>query len=190
MSAPAPRETGRRLVHVATGLLGVLALFVPPATVSPVIAAFAAAALAGDAIHIRGGPGAALVQALGGPLYRPEEARRLSGGSFLAVGYLVTWLAFPAAVAAPAIVVTAVCDPAAAAVGSRWSGRPGHKSWIGSAAALVTAFAVLALWPARASLPAAALAACGAGAAERLPGTGIDNLAIPLVTASLLAALT
>ncbi len=188
MTGPAPREGGRRLGHLASGLLGLAVFAVPETTVTLLLAAFAAVAIFAEAARLLTRPGAALIAAVGGGLFRPVEAGRVSGGTFLAFGYLLAWLAFPAAAAARAIVVTAVCDPAAAAVGSRFSGTPGRKSWIGSMAALLSAFAVLALWPT--ALPGALLAAVGAAAAERLPGAGIDNIAIPLAVSALLVTLT
>ncbi len=82
-----------------------------------------------------------------------------------------------------AIVVTAVADPVAALVGSRY-GRGAAKSLPGSLACAGVAavvLAVLGFGPA-----AVALAAIGAAVAERIPWRGADNLALPLAVGALL----
>lgn len=101
----------------------------------------------------------------------------------LALGYALAWWLFPATAAEAAIVVTAVADPAAAIVGSRY-GRGGAKSPEGSLACAGAAALILAVFGVA---PAAlALAAVGAAAAERVPWRGVDNLAVPLVVGALL----
>lgn len=185
MTAPARRESARRLVHLASGLVGVLAIRFPEGYGTLFVAAIFAAALLLEAARLLLPAGRNVVTAAAGSLYRPAEARRVSGATLLTGAYLAVWLVFPAAVAARAITVAAVADPAAAAVGSRFSGTPGRKSPIGSAAALAAAFAVLLLWPT--ALPAAAMAAAAAALAERVPGNGADNVAVPVATALVLA---
>ena len=56
------------------------------------------------------------------------------------------------------------------------------------AAAFAVALVVLLVW--RTALPVSVLAALVAALAERVPGAGLDNLALPLATASALTALS
>ena len=125
---------------------------------------------------------AALARVTGGA-FRPAEARWPSGAGTLALGYALAWWLFPPAVAEAAMLVTALADPAAALVGSRF-GRGAAKSVPGSLACAGVAAVVLAVL----GVPPATLvvAAVGAAVAERAPWRGTDNLAVPLVVGALL----
>ncbi len=108
------------------------------------------------------------------PVYRSSEARRLSGGAWLAVGYvLIAWM--PAPHPAAGLAVAALADPAASVVGSRW-GRGDGKSPAGSVAHLgvaLVALGVLGLpWP------AAVVGALVGTVLERWPGPLNDNLLV------------
>lgn len=186
-ATPAAREAGRRALHVASGLLGVGAALLSHPVVTLLLAGLVALALALEGLRLATVPGRAAIHGRFGSLFRAAESRRLSGATLLVASYFAAWLLFPAAAAARAMVVTALADPAAAAVGSRFSGRLGRKSVSGSAAALGVALAALLLWP-TAPLPALA-AAVTAAAAERVPGPGLDNVLMPLATAGVLALL-
>jgi dolichol kinase len=105
----------------------------------------------------------------------------------LLVGYTATWALFPVAVAAAALAVTAVADPAAALAGRLAAPPGGGKTWTGSGAAFVAAVATLAVFGAW-LLPAVA-AAAAAALAERVPGRGADNVVMPLATAAVLRVL-
>jgi dolichol kinase len=119
---------------------------------------------------------------------RPAEERGILGSTMLMTGYALAWLLFPASAAAPAIMVTAAADPAAATFGPMLSRQRGRKTIAGSLAAAGVAFIVLLLTTP--SWIAALVAAIAAALAERLPGAGLDNLAIPLATAAVLVLLT
>ena len=120
-------------------------------------------------------------------MMRPSEQRGASGALWLVIGYTAAWLLFPVPSAARGMVVAATCDPAAAFVGRLAVPAGGRKTLAGSAGAFTAASAVLLAlgtrWP-------AALAAGGVAAlVERLPGRGLDNIAIPLATAATLRVL-
>jgi dolichol kinase len=185
VTLPARREGGRRLVHLATGLVGVAALQLAEPAATLLVALVFAAALVLEIARLVS-PLRERLDRLSGGLYRPAEAARVSGATLLTGSYLLVWLLFPATVAARAIVVAAVADPAAAAVGSRWSGRPGRKSMTGSLAALAAALLVLLAW--QTALVPAVVAAVAAAGAERVPCAGLDNVTVPLVTAFALDA--
>ena len=126
------------------------------------------------------------VDAVGGTLFRPEEAHGVSGPATLAWGYALSWVLFAPAVAAAAIVVGALADPAAALVGRRL-GRGAPKSPAGSAACAAVSAAVLLL--AGAGAPAAAAGAALVALAERAPWPGVDNLLVPLAAGAALTLL-
>ncbi len=113
------------------------------------------------------------------PVYRQSEAGRLSGATWLGVGYSIAAVLPPPAPVA-GILVAAVADPAAAVVGS-WGRGAGRKSLRGSLAALASAAIVLALL----TLPAGAVLAGAFVAAlvERWSGPLSDNLTVPPATA-------
>ena len=187
MTGAAPREDWRRLLHLASGLLGLAAALLPSRVVTAGLLSILALAAAVEFARARLPRASAAVQALGRTLLRPAEARGITGASVLIGGYTLAWLLFPASVAAPAMMVGAAADPAAALVGRRFAPRAGRKTWAGSAAAFVVAAGVLAAAGAR-LMPALAGAAAAA-AAERIPGRASDNLAIPVATAAALWAI-
>jgi dolichol kinase len=187
ISRTARHEDWRRAVHAASGLLGPLALRFPGRSAGFVLfGGLAALALVLEmgrrvAPAVRRG-----VDAIGGPLFRPEEARGVSGPTTLAWGYAVSWWLFAPAVAATAIAVAALADPAAALAGRRF-GRGAPKSLAGSAACAVVSAAVLLV--AGAAAPAVVAGALVAAIAERAPWPGADNVLVPLAAGAALTLL-
>ena len=185
MTGPAPHEGRRRALHLATASLGLAAhAGMPHDTMTALLLTLVVAALLLEELRRRRPAlNAALARGSLGAL-RPAEQSGLTGATLLALGYAATWLMAPPLVAAPAMVVAAVADPAAALVG-RWAVPAGdRKTLAGSAGAFAAAAAVLAAFGTgwRGTLAAAATAAL----AERLTGRGVDNVAIPLCTAAAL----
>ena len=77
------------------------------------------------------------------PVFRQEEAARVSGAAWLAAGYAVAgWVPAPGVLGG--ILVSAFADPAASLVGSRLGKSQGRKTAAGSLAALVVSFAIAA----------------------------------------------
>ncbi len=183
MPGRARREARRRTVHLASGVLGPLAVAVGPAIATPAFAALLAVAVAAEAARLLSPRARAGLGGLAGDLFRPAEADRPSGASALALGYALTWWLFPPATAGAAIVVAAVADPAAALVGSRFGGTS-PKSLPGSLACMAAAALVLAAYRMPAML--IAFASVGAALAERAPWRGSDNVIVPLTVAALL----
>ena len=108
------------------------------------------------------------------PVFRPREAARINGATWLWLGYaLASWL--PAAAAQGGILAGAIADPAAALVGSRWGGGV-RKSWAGTMAACGATVGALLIagsgW-----LPAM-VSGLAAGALERWSGSLDDNLVL------------
>lgn len=170
-------ELRRRALHVAAGGLGPLAVAAGPRPSAWGFIVLVVAAGVAEAGRLRWPAVRARFQRLAGGAFRPAESRTVSGASMLAVGFALTWWLFPSGAAERAILVAALADPMAAAVGSRY-GAGSRKSWVGSAACAVTAALVLLLT----GLPAArsAAAALVAAGMERAPWPGADNVAIPL----------
>ena len=184
MNAAAPREAWRRALHFASGSLGLLwYLRVPAPTITAILLSVLALATVLEGLRWRSPRVRAALERCALGALRPGEARGVTGATLLAAGYAATWLLFPASVAAPAILVTAAADPAAAIVGVRFGVR-GRKTWAGSAAAFAVALLVLLLQRVGAgrSLASAIVAAL----AERAGGRGLDNVAIPALTAAAL----
>jgi len=142
-----------------------------------------AVAAAGETARLLSPRAAAALTRVAAGAFRPAEARAPSGAAMLALGYALAWWLFPPAAAEAAIVVTALADPAAALVGSRF-GRGAPKSVAGSlACACVAALVLAAFGFGPGPLVAASV---GAAIAERAPWRGVDNLAVPLAVGALL----
>ena len=187
MTAPARRESWRRVLHLSSGSLGLAAPLAPPRLAAAFFLALVVLAFGLELARARMPAAQAFTERLAGGLLRPEETGRVSGAATLALGYALAWWLFTPVVAARAIVVTAVADPAGAVVGRRLHPGAGGKTMAGSAAVLLAAAATLLAmgthpWP-------AALAACAAALAERVPWPAADNLCVPLLTAAALWAL-
>ena len=187
MSGPAPHEVRRRALHLASGSLA-LVVFLPPRTVVPALLVLVALACGLEAWRRRAArvgrsPFGAGVEAL----FRATERGAVSGATLLAVGYLAAWLVAPGATAGRAMLVAATADPAGAAVGTRFARTVGRKTWAGTLGAFLVAAAVLLAT----NLPAphALAGAAAAAAAERLPWRGVDNVAVPVITAAVLRLL-
>ncbi|MFQ6044805.1 MAG: hypothetical protein ACE5PT_00410 [Gemmatimonadales bacterium] len=164
----------RRLVHAGTALVLLVPLVTGWGVARLLVVAVAAIAFVVDGVRVLQ---PAVHRVLSGvlPLFRPEEERRLSGATWLWLGYaLAVWLPAPGPLAG--ILVAAWADPAASLVGERF-GVPGRKTLAGTLTAGAVACAVvLAL-----GLPLAAVAAGSAVAAvvERWSGILDDNLLLP-----------
>jgi dolichol kinase len=173
----------RRTIHVASGALGPLAAHLPAPVAALAFGVLVAAAGAAETLRLGSPRAHAWFDRLAGPLFRPAEAAGISGATTLALGYALAWWLFPAGAAERAILVTALADPMAAEVGTRF-GTGARKTWAGSTACALTAVLVLLLT--RSPLPVAAVGGAGAALAERLPWRGADNVAMPVVVAALL----
>lgn len=176
-------ETGRRTLHVASGLLGPLAVALGRRVATPAFAGLVAVACSAEFARLRAPRMRAWLGRFAGGWFRPAEASAVSGAAILALGYALAWWLFPSAAAERAILVTAVADPMGATVGTRFGGGR-RKSWAGSAACAATAALVLLLT----GLPIGSAAAGAAVAAvvERAPWPGVDNLLLPVGVAAAL----
>lgn len=179
-------ETSRKLVHVTAGLTAAL---MPLALTFSQITALGVVFAVAMAVSRRLG----ILRSI----HRVE--RTTWGEVCLPLGVAATAAVLPdPACYAWAVATVAVGDVAACAAGRRWGGAGwtlpgGTKTWAGSAAFFVTALAVgLALLAApgggvRAGLGTALAVAGLTTVAEAVSPRGLDNVAIPLAAAALLA---
>jgi dolichol kinase len=110
------------------------------------------------------------------PVFRASESTRLSGATWLCVGYAAAaWFPHPAA--AGGILAGAFADPAASWAGSMFA-EPSSlkKTWVGSLAAAVAA--ALVLFTTGIPLTVVVSGAVAALALERWPGPLNDNLTV------------
>ena len=180
MSRPALRRT----LHVATAGVLLLPLVTSWGLFRGVVVGVATIALAVDTARILRPPLHRRLAAMV-PVFRDAERSRLSGATWLWLGYaMAVWAPNPGPAAG--ILVAALADPAAALVGERF--RPGNgKSWQGTAAAAAVALVVLTAL----GLPReAVLAGAVVGTLlERWPGPLDDNLLVPPAVAAVVAVL-
>ncbi|MFO7652977.1 MAG: hypothetical protein R6X25_04055 [Candidatus Krumholzibacteriia bacterium] len=196
-SLPAP-EWRRKAVHAATGVLAIVPLVAPRAVAVATLVLAAATALALDGARLRSERWRRALTRLAPGILRPDEARVLSGASFLAVGYAAAVLLFAPAAAAAGMLCLAAGDAAAALVGQAvrrrrrvarnaaqgaTRGRPTDKTAAGTfacwAVSLVMIAAAVGLQP-LAMLAGATVAAL----VERLVPGRWDNLVLPSAVAA------
>lgn len=121
-------------------------------------------------------------------LASPREATRPASSTWYALGILLTLILFPRSAALGGILVLALADPAASAVGQRWGRRKlGAGTVEGSLAFTVVAFVALTPWS---SWPQALGVALLAAVVEALPWPLDDNLSVPLAAAGALLLLS
>ncbi len=109
------------------------------------------------------------------PVFRTSESNRLSGASWLSIGYaLAAWVPHPAATAG--ILAGAFADPAASWAGSMVAKTDVKKTWVGSGTAALVA--ALVLVPTGLSATAIVGGAAAAMVLERWSGPMNDNLVV------------
>lgn len=173
-------ESGRRLLHLSSGGLALIAPLTSWSLLRVVLASAAVLVVLHEIVRLRVPAVDAWLRGTL-PVYRPRERTRPSGAMWLLIGYALAALSAPPAPAA-GILVAACADPAASLVGS-WGGSPapGAKTLRGSVTHWLVAAGVLALlgWPWSAVLLGASIASL----AERWSLGLDDNLLVPPATA-------
>ena len=168
----------RRILHACSSLFVLFVLLGSADILRLVLLVGVVLAVVGDVARIK-------IQTFGKmiarivPVYREKEQTKLSGATWLAIGYLgASCFAPPACVCG--ILVGGLADPAASWIGSSY-GKPTEKTWIGSAAAAVVALVALLLCGV--SMPAVVAGTAAATLLERWSGSVNDNLLIAPGTA-------
>jgi dolichol kinase len=167
------REIYRKLVHVSTVLVPLLAWVLPrgPMLVLLGVAVIVAASVEWGRARIPWVRYRFLRRTR--TVLRPHERRGLAGATYLALAYLLALLIFPRPIAVAAMLYAGLGDATAALVGKRWGRNRTRwgKSWEGAAAMLAVCVAVGLAIP---GVPAAAAIAGG------LAGTTLEFLPLPL----------
>lgn len=185
----ASKENGRRLMHLGSSIIPLGYWILGKDTIVPVLGGMTAAILLLELARIYTELGRTLYARILGPVTRPEEERRITGGSYVFVGHLAAAVLFPPAPAVLAMLFMSIGDPVASFIGQRY-GRTalGNKTVEGTLACL--AVCVLIALPA--SLPSLVGLAGAAGAtlAEALPLRLInDNVAMPVASGAIMTVL-
>jgi dolichol kinase len=164
----------RRLLHASSALVLFLFFFGSPELLRNGLMGCAAGAVILDSLRVTRPAFGAFFTGLV-PVFRTSESTRLSGATWLCIGYaLAAWFPHPAVTAG--ILTGALADPAASWAGTTFSKPSTKKTWIGSgAAALAAALVLLTI-----GFP---LIVVGGGAVvamalERWPGPLNDNLVV------------
>jgi len=121
-----------------------------------------------------------------------EQNQRITGASWVLIGYLTVLILFPLNIAVPAMLLLAWCDSAAALVGQSWGKHRWYKNYTleGTLAFILIGMAIFIIgfpeFPYWQVLIVVVLTAFG----ETLVSFLDDNLFIPLFSASLLYLFT
>ena len=164
----------RRLLHTSSALVLLLHYFGSPILLRNGLLGGAALAVILDCLRVMRPSVGAFISGLV-PVFRASESTRLSGATWLAIGYsLAAWIPHPAATAG--ILAGAFADPAASWTGSTVAKPSAKKTWVGSGAAAVVA--AVALFTTGIPAPAVVCGAAAAMALERWSGPLNDNLVV------------
>jgi dolichol kinase len=176
----------RKSLHLATVLIPLAVWYLPPASWRWPLVALALVVLAFDFLRL-GHPGfGRYVRAMAGAALRRHEREDLAGSSYLVLGCLVAAFVFPRPVAVAAMGYLILGDGLAGLVGRNLGRVPlaFGKSLEGTLAGLAANLLVGALT--LPGLPAVLLGAAVASTVELLPLPLDDNLAIPLISGTIL----
>ncbi len=180
----------RRLFHAfnGTAVAVFVVVFAPPRTATVgVLGGLFLLLLTLDLLRLRSEAANKAFFRWFGRLASPREASRLASSTWYALGIVLALALFPWPLAISGILVMALADPAASYIGARW----GQRSFLGGSVLGFVVFVgvagvILGLrHPPTLSIPTALVAAL----AERRSWPLDDNLAVPLVTAGMLAVL-
>jgi dolichol kinase len=183
-------EIGRKAIHLF-GLVVPLGMLVVPTSITRwgLLAAFLASATI-DLLR-RGDSALAVgIRRLLGPLLRPHELSRFSGGTYILAAGALCHLLFTLPVAVAALISIVLGDTAAVFVG-RYLGRVrigGSKTLEGSLGFFAAAFLGI-IWMDQLPMSVKVIGAAAAAAAEALPLPLDDNLTVPLVAGAVMTLL-
>jgi len=177
----------RRIFHAVNG---VILAFVPGLLGWPreftlvVLTVVLGVLVALDLARLRAGELNRLFFRVFGRLASPREAAGMASSTWYTLGALISYAVYPLEIAAAAILVLGLADPAAGVVGRLWGRRAIGKGTVeGTLTFWLVGTLVLAPFF---GWSLALLAAGAAAVAEILPGLIDDNLAIPVITGAVL----
>jgi dolichol kinase len=174
-------ELARKAIHLASVSAALAAYFLPRDVALVLFCAVALAAAAVEVARSRLPAARYFFLRRTRRLLRGNERRGLSGATYMAIGYLIAFVAFPTTVAVAAMLYNGVGDAAAAVFGKRWGRHRTSwgKSWEGALAGFAANF-VAGLAVPGVSLVPALLGGAIAALIEILPLPLNDNLTVTL----------
>ena len=186
---PASHEGRRRLIHLGSGVIPLGYWAVGRETAIVMLAVMTVLMLLLELARRQTAWGRRFYQAFMGPVTRPEEARRLTGASYVMLGDLAAAVLFTPTIAILAMLFMSLGDPAAAYVGQRYGRtRVGEKTVEGGLGCFVVCF--LLTLPAGLSLAVSVGGAAGASIAEVVPRRWLnDNLTMPIISGAFMTLL-
>ncbi len=179
----------RCLFHIIVGSLPAIALFIfPKLVVLIILVVVTILLLCFEVIRLRVSSLNEWFSSWFAPVLRKEEKVKITGSSYLLIGYLATVLVFPQDIAALAILFASLGDPAATLIGT-WKGRIRlwGKSLEGNIACLLICLCMGALFAFLLGTPSLVVAITGAILAtifQALPLRLNDNLIISFGSAA------
>lgn len=175
------REIARKLIHLATAGVAVLAWVLPRPQMIVLLCVGVALAVAIELGRSRSRWLRHHFLRRTRTMLRPHERDRPAGATYMAIAYLVAVAVFPKPVAVVAMLYNGLGDATAALVGRRWGTHrvSWGKSWEGFAAGLAVNLGVGILVPG-VPLAAAVVGAAAASALEFLPVPIDDNLRVTI----------
>ncbi len=186
---PASHEGRRRLIHLGSSVIPLGYWAVGRETAIVLLAAMTVLMLLLELARRQTTWGWRFYHAFMGPVTRPEEARRLTGASYVMVGDLAAAILFTPTIAILAMLFMSIGDPAAAFLGRRYGRTPiGDKTVEGGLGCFVVCF--LLTLPAGLSLAVSVGGAAGASIAELVPRRWLnDNLTMPIISGAFMTLL-
>jgi len=183
-------EIGRKSIHLF-GLVVPLGMLVVPSSVTrwALLTAFLASVTI-DLLRRGDSTLAVGIRRLLGPLLRPHELSRFSGGTYILAAGALCHLLFALPVAVAALISIVLGDTAAVFVG-RYLGRVkigGSKTLEGSLGFFAAAFLGI-LWMGQLPMSVKLIGSATAAVAEALPLPLDDNLTVPLVAGAVMTLL-
>lgn len=191
VSGGAPPPTWRRVFHVVAGSSIPLAgVFLSETAMVWVLSVLAAAALAMDLARFNLDWLNRFFTGLLAPILKADEARHITGATYMVIASLLVFVLYGKEVAIPAMFFLSLGDPAAALVGRRMPGpRIFGKSPLGTAAFIGVGASVAAVLMLSGGIDhhwAIWVGAAVAGAAELASLPPDDNLSVPLLAGTVM----
>lgn len=192
---------GRKFYHFLMGIIcfSLYAFALSRSEALVLLAGIGGALVIGDLIRLRYASVNNLALRLFGGLMRREELKSVSGNSFYVLGLFTIVLLFPKNIVLLSVLFLAIGDPSAAVVGSLYGKHKiiGKKSIEGaganlvlsSIAALLFGLLYVGLSPTNALL-LATIGGITSMVAELTPAPVDDNFSIPLISATILTAIS
>jgi dolichol kinase len=183
-------ELGRKAIHLFGLVVPLGMMVVPPGVTRWLLVAFFLISVAIDLLRRGDSSLAIAIRRLLGPVLRPHELSRFSGGTYILAAGALCSLLFTLPVAVAALIAIILGDTAAVFVG-RYLGRiriGGSKTLEGSLGFFAAALLGI-LWMSQLPIHVKVIGSAAAAFTEALPLPLDDNLTVPLVAGTVMTLL-